>query len=259
VVDGKTDSDWEYFARQDPYWAVLSTEEFRLENLTDESLDRFFRSGATHIEQILDVLNSQFGVERRFETSLDFGCGVGRLLLPLAEISRTAVGLDVSPTMLDLCRKHAKERQVQNIELYRADDSLSAVQAYRNSIDLITSYIVFQHIPPRRGYQIFDHLLRLLRPGGLAFLHVTFASTMQSLQYEACNVSGSLYGYYQRTSDGLLKLVEHPAGDSQIQMNHYNLNDLLCRLSAHGISQLHLRLTNHSSTIGAEFYLRKPA
>jgi cyclopropane fatty-acyl-phospholipid synthase-like methyltransferase len=257
VPDNSTDSDWETFARAEPYWSVLAADEFKRENLTSEGIDRFFRSGEQHVASIVDTLSSRFAVPRTFGLSLDFGCGVGRLLFPLAAISKKAVGLDVSSTMLALCRKHGRERQVDNIELHESDDALTPVARYSGAVDLITSYIVFQHIPPRRGYRIFDGLVRLLRPGGVGFLHLTFAAAMQTVQYESCNVSGSLYGFYQRTTEGLMKLAEYPAGDAQIQMNHYNVNDLFCRLYQNGIADVFVRFTNHANTIGAEFYFQK--
>lgn len=256
--DEDTDRDWESFAQKEPYWSVLSKEDFFRKNLNPEVLERFFHSGVDHVERIVSVLSSRFAMPQTFDVSLDFGCGVGRFLFPLAARSNKAIGLDVSPTMLSLCRQHAEERHVDNIELYQSDDGLKAVGQYVGSIDLITSYIAFQHIPPRRGYKIFHALLQLLRPGGLGFLQVTFAAGMQSVQYESCNVTGALYDYYQRTSDGLIKLAEVSAGDVQIQMNHYNVNDLFCQCYKNGISELLVRFTNHSNVLGAELYFRKP-
>lgn len=253
-----TDRDWESFAQKEPYWSVLSAEEFRGKNLSPEVMDRFFRSGVEHVESIVNILSSRFGIPRTFDVALDFGCGVGRFLFALAGVSKKAIGLDVSPTMLSLCGRHAEERRVDNIELYRSDDGLTAARQYTGAVDLITSYLVFQHIPPRRGYKIFHGLLQLLRPGGAGFLHFTFAAGMQSMQYESGNVTGSLYGYYQRTPDGLIKLMEYPAGDVQIQMNHYNMNDLLCQCYNNGISELFVTFTNHSNVLGAELYFRKP-
>ena len=258
LVPDDTDRDWESFARTDPYWSVLSAEEFRNKNLTAESLDRFFHSGKAHVESMLDILMSRFAAPKRFTVSLDFGCGVGRLLFPLAAVSEKSIGLDVSPTMLNLCRQHAEKRHIENIELYQSDDDLSAISRHIGEVEVITSYIVFQHISPRRGYRIFNNLLRLLKPGGVGCLHFTFAATIQSLQHEADNVNGFLYGYYQRTSDGIIKLVEYPAGDIQIQMNHYSLNELYCYLYHNGVSDILARLTNHSNTIGAELFFRKP-
>jgi len=258
VNDDQTDRDWESFAQLDPYWSVLSTEEFHRKGLTAAVLDRFFKSGADHIGSTIAMLGSRFGAPTRFDISLDFGCGVGRLLIPLAAVSKKAIGLDVAPTMLALCRQHAEDRGVRNIELYRCDDQLSSVQQYAGAVDLITSFIVLQHIPPRRGAQIIASLLKLIRPGGYGYLQVTFAALIQSLHYEAASVTGTQYSFYQRTENGLVKLVERPVEDRQIQMNHYNMNEILCILYQAGIAEIVTRFTNHSNILGAEFYFRKP-
>ena len=257
-MNGDTDRDWESFALTDPYWAVCSLEEYRKENLTPEGIDRLFESGKDSAEAIVQTARNQFDAPKHIDVALDFGCGVGRLLLGLAALSGHVIGLDVSPTMLRLAGENAQRRKVSNIELHRSnDDELSAVSQYAGAIDLITSYIVFQHIPPQRGYKIVDALLRLLKPGGIGFLHFTFASAIQSLQYENGNVTGSLYKYYQRTSNGLMKLIEYPAGDTQIQMNHYNLNELFCYLYESGVVKSFVHLSEHSGTLGVELYFQK--
>ena len=101
----RTDEDWESFAQSDPYWAVLTADEFRGSRPAPEALDRFFQTGAGDIESITRILRRRFGAPARFGTSLDFGCGVGRLLIPLAAVSETAIGMDVAPSMLAVCVK----------------------------------------------------------------------------------------------------------------------------------------------------------
>jgi cyclopropane fatty-acyl-phospholipid synthase-like methyltransferase len=258
VLDNNTDRDWEAFAKEEPYWSVISVDDFRRKNLTAQAIERFFKGGAEHMNSIIALLRSRFSITGRFKTTLDFGCGVGRLLFPLAQTSERAIGLDVSPTMLALCRQNAEERKVNNIELYQSDDDLTAVQQYAGSIDLVTSFIVFQHIPPRRGMHILGQLLSLLSPRACGFLHITFSATIDSLQYEGANVTGSTYRFYQRTLDGIIKLLEGPLGEVQIQMHHYNLNEVMCLFYSVGITEILTRFTNHTSTIGAEFYFQRP-
>jgi cyclopropane fatty-acyl-phospholipid synthase-like methyltransferase len=202
------------------------------------------------------MLRWRFGAPERFTHSLDFGCGVGQLLLPLARCSETAHGVDVSPTMLEHCRRHAAEQNVTNIVLHLVEDSLSSVEHLAGRIDLLTTFIVLQHIPPRRGCKILADLLRLLSPGGYAFIHLTFATAIENLHYEAANVTGSKYGFYQRTADGLMKLVEQLDPEVQIQMNHYNLNEVMCLLYQAGIPEVVTRFTNHANILGVELYFK---
>ena len=58
--------------------------------------------------------------------ALDFGCGVGRLVIPLAKISTSAVGIDVSESMLAEARKNCELNSVHNIDLVKSDDAFES-------------------------------------------------------------------------------------------------------------------------------------
>ena len=80
-----TDQAWVKWGRQDPYFAVITNEKFRSANLTDAARKEFFDSGRYHANYVLDrcrrLIDPAFAPQR----ALDFGCGVGRVTLPLAE------------------------------------------------------------------------------------------------------------------------------------------------------------------------------
>src|SRR4051812_39940850 len=158
------DDDWERFAQADPYFAVLTHERFKGSELSGDDREVFFASGQQHIDGVFHVLRSHFGCPERVDVTLDFGCGVGRLLLPLARRSGLALGVDVSPTMLQVCAANARQAGLTNIELLAGSDALANL---RRDVDLFTSVIVFQHIPPDIGYQRLRELLVRLKPGGL--------------------------------------------------------------------------------------------
>ena len=52
--------------------------------------------------------------ERR--AALDYGCGVGRLTLPLAERCEHVYGVDVSPSMLREAARNAARMGLPNVE-----------------------------------------------------------------------------------------------------------------------------------------------
>jgi hypothetical protein len=74
-----TDKAWEAWAKIDPYYAVLTDERFRAGNDPGE----FFDSGEKHIDQAFRTITS---IAPAFapQAAIDFGCGVGRLLIPLS-------------------------------------------------------------------------------------------------------------------------------------------------------------------------------
>jgi len=108
-------------------------------------------------------------VTPRLGDALDFGCGVGRLVLPLAGHFGTVVGVDISDAYLAEAARNRDRKGVTNVEF---TDSLDDLAAQRRRFDLVHSYIVFNHIPWARGKALIATLFGLLRPGGVLALHV---------------------------------------------------------------------------------------
>jgi len=147
-----TDIAWEEWGRRDPYFGVITNPKFRRSELNDHSKREFFESGQSHAHGVLTTIRRFIDPGFAPRTVLDFGCGVGRLLIPFAKVADEVVGLDVSPSMLKEARRNCDEHGLSNIRLLDSDDSLSTVTG---TFDLIHSCIVFQHIPPERGRAIF--------------------------------------------------------------------------------------------------------
>ena len=165
-----TDDAWEAIARRDPYWGVLSSDEYVGARLDDETEHRFFQSGQDHIARVLDVLRARVQPGFAPKTAIDYGCGVGRLLIPLGEVCERVTGVDVSPTMLALARTHLDRAGVPNVDLRSASD-LAAIEP---RVDLVHSVLVLQHIPPPAGMAILDALLQRLAPGGCGVIQFHF-------------------------------------------------------------------------------------
>ena len=144
-----TDRDWNALAEIDPYWAVLTHDEFRGAVATDrDKLNAFLESGRAYVNHIWDAIEAARGGRFSPERALDFGCGVGRIAIPLAARCGTVVGLDVADRMLAGARELCEQLGVRNVQFVKADDDLTQVHG---TFDLVHSYIVFQHISPERG------------------------------------------------------------------------------------------------------------
>ncbi|HSW07415.1 methyltransferase domain-containing protein [Aquabacterium sp.] len=167
-----TDQHWRQWGERDPYYAVITHEMFRRDKLDPAALRLFFKSGRAHAKHVLAVCKRHFDPAFVPSRVLDFGCGVGRLLVGFAEWADEIVGVDISQAMLDEARKNCDARGLQNIVLLRSDDQLSQVQG---QFDLVHSTIVLQHIDPRRGCELFGRLVERVKPGGLGSLHLTYA------------------------------------------------------------------------------------
>jgi SAM-dependent methyltransferase len=223
----KTDDDWEQLAKDEPYFAVLTDDRFRSTSLNNDRKKEFFESGENYIAYILAVLERQFHCPKTVGTALDFGCGVGRLVLPLAKRAQTAIGVDISTTMLKIAADNAKSQGVNNVKWVQSDDTLSGVT---ETVDLLTSCIVLQHVPPERGYGILDKLLSRLATGGFGYIQIPFAARVDALKDEGAT-NHRTYRYYQRQGDHLHLLRKgYPDATGGMQMNHYDLSEVMCVL-----------------------------
>lgn len=152
---------WERAAKQDPLWAILSDPTKR-----DRAWDvaSFFESGRAEIEQLHTRLR-ELGRVPRMGRALDFGCGVGRLTQALAPSFDEVIGVDASMTMIELARKlnryPDKARYVHNTA-----PVLEPIAS--NSIDLLYTDIVLQHLEPARAIRYVADFMRVLAPGGIA-------------------------------------------------------------------------------------------
>ena len=130
---------WEGQARSDPLWAILSEPDKRGGRW---DLNAFFAEGTAEISRVMErVLAVAPDLPRGL--AVDFGCGVGRLSQPLATYFDRVVGVDISPTMIELARRFDRSGgRVDYVEnnahdLRFLDDAVA---------DLVYSNIVLQHV-----------------------------------------------------------------------------------------------------------------
>ncbi len=87
---------------------------------------------------------------------LDAGCGEAATSLHLAERGFTTVGLDMSPTAIELARAEAAKRGLSNASFEVAD--ISAFTGYDGRFGTIVDSTLFHSMPveSREGYQQSD-------------------------------------------------------------------------------------------------------
>ncbi|WP_280382670.1 class I SAM-dependent methyltransferase [Nocardia wallacei] len=101
---------------------------------------------------------------------LDAGCGEAATSLYLAERGFTTVGLDNSPTAIDLARTAAADRGLSTARFEVAD--ISAFTGYDGRFGTIVDSTLFHSLPVelRAGYQ--DSIVRAAAPGASYFVLV---------------------------------------------------------------------------------------
>ena len=243
------DRDWEKFGKTDPYYAVLTEAEYH-GTPTGSGRAKFFESGERHIEEMFTIIRSRLDPVFAPSRALDFGCGVGRLLIPLAARCPQVVGMDVSPSMLAEAQRNCDGAGARNVDLVRADDELSTLHG---GFDFIHSYIVLQHIPTTRGEALIRKLAQRLRAGGVAMFHITYASGLKRRNSAA---------YWARLhvpgANALLNLVHGRAPNAPImQMNSYSATRVLDILRSEGCHEVHVRFSDHGGARGLLLFARK--
>jgi cyclopropane fatty-acyl-phospholipid synthase-like methyltransferase len=198
------------------------------------------RQGVDHIDFVFETIRRHFVPNFKPSSVLDYGWGVGRLLIPLAERCECVVGVDVSDTMLREAQDNCHRRGLVNIRLHKLENrDLSAWSPF----DLVHSFIVFQHVSPKRGEALFRSLIRLVNANGIGVFHFTYASKHQR------SALRRLLGRTVRRVRGRFVPI--------MEMYAYNINHLFLILQEHGIMRLHIEMTDHNF-YGAILFFQKP-
>jgi arsenite methyltransferase len=96
---------------------------------------------------------------------LDLGCGAGTDLLIAAQMigaEGRAVGVDMTPAMLERADASAREMGLGNVELH--DSLIESLPLEDASVDVVISNGVIDLVPDKDA--VLDEIDRVLRPGG---------------------------------------------------------------------------------------------
>lgn len=235
-----TDRDWAIIGETEPYFGVLTSERFKREHLDEDARADFFRSGEGDIGHFIDRMRTIFGpFEPR--SALDFGCGVGRLTVPLAVLTGAATGVDISPGMLAEARKHTHPG-------LRFLDSIPDEQ-----FDWLVSAIVLQHVPPERGYGIIEALLDRISPDGGATIQIMFGRTA----HHEKSVGARLVIDEKGVRPSIGRILPKKLRQGTMIMHDYDLSHVVGLFYRAGLKKLFLEHCDHGGIIGATIYARK--
>jgi SAM-dependent methyltransferase len=248
---GHTDWEWECWGATDPYYAVLTKNKYHRAALTPERMEEFFESGRVYVGHLFDTIKSRLDPDFAPKRALEFGCGVGRLVIPLAAICEKVVAVDVAPSMLAETKGNCAARGVQNVEFHLADDS---VTGFGENYDLIHSFIVFQHIPVPRGERIFARLLARLAEDGVGVVHFMYYTPYNTRKVVVWLRKCLFWGAQ------LINLISGRGFFSLgMQMNRYDLNRTLAVLQQNNVREFYAEFTDHDGYLGVVLFFKKPA
>jgi 2-polyprenyl-3-methyl-5-hydroxy-6-metoxy-1,4-benzoquinol methylase len=244
-----TDRSWQKWGEMAPYYGVLSDEKFSSQNIK-QNRDFFFETGEEFICQVVQRYEQAFGLLSHGR-ALDFGCGVGRLTLPLARRFDEVIGLDVSPGMIAEAQKNALDFNILNINFQLSDDDLSCVAS---QFDFINSYIVLQHIPVERGMAILRSLLSRLNPGGGFMLHFSLRRRATALMRLLYTIRHKVPGI-----NILANYIRHrPIFGPAMQMNEYRIENIMFELMKIDVSNVSIFTEMHNGVLTACILGKRP-
>ena len=169
----KTANFWRNYASEPSniYWSVLAEIKNKKRLNTDER-KLFLNRGKKdiiRIRKICDFIDYDFNNCKNF---LDFGCGVGRIVVNLPSTIEKVNCVDFSLSHLKETEENLKKYSaVNNFSMFFIENFFDLEKLPKNQ-DIIYSYIVLQHNTPPVIEKTVEILLNLLSKGGIAILHI---------------------------------------------------------------------------------------
>lgn len=240
-----SDRNWRVWGERDPYYAVLTDQRYRSDAIA-ANREEFFAGGERFVSHWLAELERHFGALPR-SRALDFGCGVGRLTIPLSDRFDAVVGLDIAPAMLAEAERNSAGR---NIDYLLSDDTLSRAEG---RFDFVNSCIVLQHIPVARGMALLSRLLDSVAPGGGCLIQLSTRRPRGWWRGVRYRIRHAVPG-----GQAVLNLVSGRAADAPVmQMNEYRLDDVLPMFQRAGFAEMLVRYEDHGGIDTAMILARR--
>ena len=127
-------------------------------------LAAFLQSGHSTSEWIRRLLNKHGLKMEQFESVLDFGCGVGRVMRHWHKTEGPAFhGTDYNPDLINWCRHNLKFAE------FRVNELSGQLPYEPESFDFIYAFSVFTHLSEPLQFFWINELSRLLKPGGYLY------------------------------------------------------------------------------------------
>eukprot|EP01083_Nonionella_stella_P034005 93071_1 len=172
---------WNDYGKHDPYWGVLTNDQYHLSNISANVREQFFLTGRDTIEHQVIPYLKQHNIILHGDNALDFGCGVCRISVQLARFFNTVYSVDISEHYLKECMKNAKHFKLNNIIPIL---NKGTIDLNGDTVDFIISLISIQHNPSEIQRLIIKQLLGLLNPNGVAYLHIPYGRNITSKKEE---------------------------------------------------------------------------
>ena len=164
---------WNRNADSDPYYTIWSDPTTKNPKT---AVAAFAESGRVKARYLAWFVNPEASV-------VELGCGMGRILKPLAASCGEVIGVDISERMLELAVVYTAG--IDNLRLEQTDGaSLGMIDD--SSVDFFYSLDVLIHVDRRSAFRYLREIRRVLKPGAIAVVNfLDIASSRGFGEFEA--------------------------------------------------------------------------
>jgi 2-polyprenyl-3-methyl-5-hydroxy-6-metoxy-1,4-benzoquinol methylase len=236
---------WDAFAAREPYFAVLTHARYLREHFDAAAEAEFFDSGEAYVSELYGIVRARVAPHFAPETVLEYGCGVGRLLIPFARRATNITGVDISQSMLDTARTHISKAGVTNVELRRDLDE--------RTFDLVNCFLVLQRLPRSEGIELLQTLTKRVRDGGVGVFQFPYRAELSPLVSVSRKARARVPGV-----NALVNLVRRKSVPF-IESNTYDINEVFAILQDAGFDSPHVVFSKHGDLDSVIVYAQRRA
>jgi SAM-dependent methyltransferase len=189
------------------------------------------------VRDTLRVLRQLAGPAFTLDRVLDVGCGDGESTIGLAQVARTAVGVDESAAALDAARAAAAKAGVANIEFHQLRAGFEGVPG---PFDVVHSFAVFERMPVSAGFLLIGAALDCIAVRGGGMFHFAYGS-------------GSIAGAARRSSSTLMRRLMRTE-ETATPAHEYDMNRVLALLHAKRFDRVAARFTDIEGRRGLKVF-----
>jgi ubiquinone/menaquinone biosynthesis C-methylase UbiE len=176
----KLKSDWDIAAQ------TLNFRDYIAQGFNEE--EAFKESGKKSTKWIREFIN-KYEIDWKDKIVVELGCGAGRMTEFIAKDAKLVQAVDISAEMLKRLRQRLGDKK--NIEPLCIIRDYSVISDL--SVDLIISYLVFQHTPENMVERLFEDGRRILKPNSYYFFQIPIAETHKCIPCNDANAVDMVY------------------------------------------------------------------
>ncbi len=178
-------------------------------------MDRWLEYGAFNLGLIRGFFEQQApsALTEEFPamTVLDWGCGGGANMAALSRHFRRVIGVDISTSTLEECKRQLNRCGCVNYETAFADAAHPegiVRKVGRDSIDLFFSVAVFQHFPSKAySKQVLEAAAGIVRTGGHGLVQVRYFDGSEKLRQKESDYAKNVIYMTSFTTDEFSALL----------------------------------------------------